>query len=275
MPSFVRVKRPYKVTRVARRQPRPLAVARTLTRSKLVPLCRTMPASLPAGGAWAGFQADPYVDYGRFLTPEGGVLLIYKDIDPRWRHWIWRVFAWSAATGAEAWLLLWHSPVQSLWINIALLILMASINGFIVWKPVELYRRIEIRPDCMIIEGEEVFWLRLMETGWPALSARRGRQSGSVRHLRHALRRISDRPPLRRSRPHARGIRRAPAGSHGAALGRSLTLGRSAAARRPGRPMRSGTAPSGCMMRAGSPRHRHAQAASPPPAARLPSSAAG
>jgi hypothetical protein len=127
-----------------------------------------MPAALPAAAAWAGFQPDPYVDYGRFLTPEGGILLVYKDLDPRWRHWIWRVFAWTAATGTEAWLLLWHSPVHSLWINIALLIVIGVVNGFIVWKPVEVYRRVEIRPDCMIVEGEAVFWLRLMETNWPA-----------------------------------------------------------------------------------------------------------
>jgi hypothetical protein len=29
-------------------------------------------------------------------------------------------------------------------------------------------RRVEIRPDCLIIEGAETFWLRYMESGWPA-----------------------------------------------------------------------------------------------------------
>ena len=38
-------------------------------------------------------------------------------------------------------------------------------------KPVEIYRRIEIRPDCMIIEGADIFWaLRKMEIGWSCLS---------------------------------------------------------------------------------------------------------
>lgn len=117
--------------------------------------------------AWTGFQPDPHVDYGRWLTPDGGILIAYKDLDRRLRHTLWRLLAWSAATGLEAWLLLTHSPIQNTWINIALLLLMALINGFIVWKDVEVYRTVEIRPDAMILEGHEVFWLRLMENGWP------------------------------------------------------------------------------------------------------------
>jgi hypothetical protein len=42
------------------------------------------------------------------------------------------------------------------------------INWLIVAKPVELYRRIEIRPDCMIIEEADLFWRRYMEGGWPS-----------------------------------------------------------------------------------------------------------
>ena len=37
----------------------------------------------------------------------------------------------------------------------------------IVRKPVELYRRIEIRLHCMILEGTDLFWRRHMESGWP------------------------------------------------------------------------------------------------------------
>jgi hypothetical protein len=116
----------------------------------------------------AGFQPDPYVDYGRCLTPEGGIPIAYKDLDTRLRHTLWRLFAWSAATGYEGWVLLYHSPVHSNWINLACLIVLAVINGLIVVKPVEVYRRIEIRPDCMIIEDADLFWRRYMEGGWPS-----------------------------------------------------------------------------------------------------------
>jgi hypothetical protein len=115
-----------------------------------------------------GFQKSSYVDYDRALTPQGGILITYKDLDLRFRHTVWRAFAWVAFTGFEAWLLLGHSPLQRGWINAVCLLLMAIINGFIVAKPVEVYRTVEIRPDCMIIADVEVFWLQMMECGLPA-----------------------------------------------------------------------------------------------------------
>lgn len=111
---------------------------------------------------------DPYIDYARFLTPEGGILFSYKDLDLRLRHTLWRLFAWTIATGLEAWFLRHHSPLHAVWINIGCLLIIAIFNWLIVAKPVETYRRIEIRPDCMIVEGAEVFWLRFMEGGLPA-----------------------------------------------------------------------------------------------------------
>jgi hypothetical protein len=136
-------------------RPEPALVPRRITRTSI-------PAFPPNG-----FQTDPHVDYGRFLTPEGGILIVYKDLDTRWRHTVWRVFAWSVATGFDTSVLLYHSPVQSVWINALCLLLAAAINLFIVWKAVEIYRRIEIRPDCLILEGQEVFWLEKMEE-WPS-----------------------------------------------------------------------------------------------------------
>ncbi len=61
-----------------------------------------------------------------------------------------------------------HSSVESVWLNLVCLLVIGVINWLIVRKPVELYRRVEIRPDCMIIEGADVFWMRYMENGWPA-----------------------------------------------------------------------------------------------------------
>ena len=69
------------------------------------------------------------------------------------------------------WLTLGHSPVQSEWINVIFLLGIAVLNWLIVAKPVEIYRRVEIRPDCLILEGAEVFWLALMENGLPSFQA--------------------------------------------------------------------------------------------------------
>ena len=112
------------------------------------------------------FAPDPYVDYARYLTAEGGLAITYKDIDERWRHHVRRFFLWAGATGAAAWLVLHHSPVHSLALNIVAIIIAGIINWLIVRKPVEVYRRVEIRPDCMVIDGNDVFWLAQMET-WP------------------------------------------------------------------------------------------------------------
>lgn len=114
------------------------------------------------------FAPGPYVDYSRVLTPEGGVLITYKTTDTRFRYTLRRLFLWSCATGGEAWYLYQHSPVASPWINIALLIAVAIINWKIVKRPVEIYSHVEIRPDGMILDGRDIFWLRNMENGWPS-----------------------------------------------------------------------------------------------------------
>ena len=113
------------------------------------------------------FSPDPYVDYGRYLTAAGGIGIVYKDIDERWRFLLRRLCLWAGATGVCAWLLLNHSPVHSLAVNLAAIVVAAIINWLIVRQPVEVYRTIEIRPDSMILEGRDVFWLRYMES-WPA-----------------------------------------------------------------------------------------------------------
>jgi hypothetical protein len=115
----------------------------------------------------SGFQPDPYVDYGRFLTPEGGILIVYKDLDLRLRHTLWRLFAWVSSTGIEAWYLFGHAPLQSAWIKGGCLLALAIVNWLIVRKPIEVYRRLEIRPDCTIIDGADIFWRRSMEVQWP------------------------------------------------------------------------------------------------------------
>src|ERR1700681_4169471 len=101
MRIHVRLSRPQRPARAARRLARPVAVNRKVVRSELsIPCVKISEPPLPSS-SWGGFQPDPYVDYGRCLTPEGGILIIYKDLDLRLRHTLWRLFVWTVSTGGE------------------------------------------------------------------------------------------------------------------------------------------------------------------------------
>jgi hypothetical protein len=168
MRAHVRVSRPHRTFRVARQVHRPIVRSRNIVYADPSARNRNISEASVPSSAWSGFQPDPYVDYARFLTPEGGILMIYKDLDLRLRQTLWRLFAWTVSTGGAGWYLYRYSPLQSVWLNLACLLAVGALNWFIVRKPVELYRRIEIRPDCLVLEGNEVFWLRFMENGYPS-----------------------------------------------------------------------------------------------------------
>ncbi len=171
MRAHIRVDRQHRHTRPEIRVTRPAAIVRPIAKVTPAHAYRgTVPALTPVSFP-AGIEPDPYVDYGRALTPEGGILIAYKTYDDDVRHILWRLFAWTIATGFEGWFLLCHSPVHAGGINLLCLLAMAVINWLIVSKPVEIYRKIEIRPDCMILDGTDIFWRRHMENDWPAFKA--------------------------------------------------------------------------------------------------------
>ena len=147
--------------------PRPIAVRRGAIPSRAPTVTRMPSPVIPAAPVPGHVEDSPYLDYGRFLTREGGVLIVFKNLDLRLRHGLWRACAWIVFTGGEGWFLLTRAPLESTWIEVALLVIMAGVNLLILWKMPEVHRSIEIRPDCMIIEGTDVFWLRFME-GFPA-----------------------------------------------------------------------------------------------------------
>lgn len=132
-------------------------------RPPLVPRDTGPPAAVPCV-----VGPNAYVDYERDLTAEGGIRIAFKTIDAHWRYTVWRVLAWTICTGCEGWFLLYHSPLLSPGLNILGLLVMAIVNWLIVRRPVEIYCAVEIRPDCMIIEGTGIFWLEGMEGEWPA-----------------------------------------------------------------------------------------------------------
>jgi hypothetical protein len=150
-------------------QPRPIIQKpRNLTRAPLPVLDRKIDPDIFTRIGPDPPASEAYADYRRVLTPEGGIRITYKDLELRLRQTIWCILAWSGFTGFEAWLLSEHTYyIGADRIKLAALLTLALINWLIVRKPVEVHRRLEIRPDCMIIDDADVFWLALME-GWPS-----------------------------------------------------------------------------------------------------------
>jgi hypothetical protein len=102
-------------------------------------------------------RRSPFKDYVRMLTPEGGILILYKDQDRGWFLMVLRVFAWIMATGVGGWLIFFVSAlsVQQSVFAVALLMLVAWL---IVRQTVEASHSLEIRPNAMIIDSADVFY---------------------------------------------------------------------------------------------------------------------
>jgi hypothetical protein len=165
MRTYAVLSRPQKLRPQGRALPRSLTVFERRA-ATLGELERAIQFDAAAASLEGYLDVNPYVDYGRYLTPAGGVLITYKDIDQRLRYILWRVFAWTAATGGGYCLFLQNSPVQASWINFLCLLGLGFVNWRVV-KPIEVYRSAEIRSDSLVLEGTHVFWLRLMENGLP------------------------------------------------------------------------------------------------------------
>jgi hypothetical protein len=167
-PTFRRptLKRVRTATRVAPTLSRtaPLAVRTTLP-ARIEPVRRA--AAAPLSAEWPNLLPDPYVDYMRILTHEGGIKFFYKGYDASLRHKLLALFLWSSTTSLEGWILLHHATWVGPPFNLFCLAVVALINLFIVTKPVEAFFSIEIRPDCMILDDRDIFWLQQMEVTWP------------------------------------------------------------------------------------------------------------
>jgi hypothetical protein len=113
-------------------------------------------------------RRSPFKDYVRVLTPEGGILILYKDQDRGWFLTVLRIFAWIMATGVGAWLIFFVSALSVLQGLSALALLMLT-AWLIVRQTVEASHSVEIRPDVMIIDGRDVFYAEDIGENWPEL----------------------------------------------------------------------------------------------------------
>jgi hypothetical protein len=126
---------------------------------------RLQPVDIKPSGKTAFYK------YRRSLSPEGGILINYRDADRRWRITFLRIVLWMAMTYAALWLIHNYSPLGWL-LNLGGLVLAGYVNFWIVRRPIGAARSIEIRSDCMIIDGTDVFWMSLIEDNWPEFHPR-------------------------------------------------------------------------------------------------------
>jgi hypothetical protein len=116
-------------------------------------------------------RRSPFKDYVRMLTPEGGILILYKDQDRGWFLMILRVFAWIMATSVGGWLIFFVSALSTLQGLFALALLML-VAWLIVRQTVEASHSLEIRPGAMIVDGTDVFYAEDIGENWPQLQVK-------------------------------------------------------------------------------------------------------
>ena len=127
--------------------------------------------TIPAVGGEAGPVAErrsPFRSYSRMLTPEGGILISYRDKDCGLFLTILRVFTWAVATGLGGKLVFSASSLNGIPALLAFAIV-SGVSFLIVRQTVEASHSIEIRPDAMIVDGRDVFYAEDIGDNWPEL----------------------------------------------------------------------------------------------------------
>jgi hypothetical protein len=110
----------------------------------------------------------PFAGYARMLAPEGGILILYKDQNRSLFLTCLRFFAWITATIIGGWLIFFQSSLSILECLAAFVLLML-VSGFIACRRFEVAHSVEIRPDAMVVDGEDVFYAEDIGDNWPEL----------------------------------------------------------------------------------------------------------
>jgi hypothetical protein len=113
-------------------------------------------------------RCSPFDGYLRALTPEGGILILYKDQKRNLFLTCLRVFAWVTATSIGGWSIFFDSSLSILECLVAFVLLML-VSGFVVCWRIEVSHSVEIRPDAMIVDDKEVFYAEDIGDNWPEL----------------------------------------------------------------------------------------------------------
>jgi hypothetical protein len=116
-------------------------------------------------------RRSPFRDYVRMLTPEGGILILYRDqkLGPFLK--MLRILGCTVTTASGAWLIIFTKSFSSMQ-SLFALVLLALINWLIVVWKVKASHAVEIRPDAMIIDGEDVFYAEDIGDSWPELQTK-------------------------------------------------------------------------------------------------------
>jgi hypothetical protein len=101
-------------------------------------------------------RRSPFADYARMLTPEGGILILYRDCASGWLYTLLRTAVWIVLTVIE----LWFLSKSSLSVGGATLgvLIAGSATLFLVTRKIKIRHSVEIRHDRMLLDGKHVFW---------------------------------------------------------------------------------------------------------------------
>ena len=112
-------------------------------------------------------RINPFLDYARILTPEGGILILYRDCARGGIYALSRIAVWIVLTVTELWVLA-DSALSfgnaTLWF-----LILAAGTLFFVTRKIKIRHSAEIRHDRMILDAKQVFWAEHIGRNWPQL----------------------------------------------------------------------------------------------------------
>ncbi|MGW1425726.1 hypothetical protein ACWAT4_36990 [Bradyrhizobium manausense] len=118
----------------------------------------------------AGHQdgGGPFNGYERSLTHSGGIQIVYRDLNRGLLCKCLRMLAFGTVSLFGLWMTF---PILNLSGKpmFAGLTALALVDLLIVRFKIKASHSVEIRPDCMIIDGEDIFWAEDIGDNWPEL----------------------------------------------------------------------------------------------------------
>ena len=164
----------YNPPSVRRSQGGALRRAHRITYTPPAVALRALPAIPPLASLTppAPRAPNPYGAYERHFTMDGGVRFIVPEGVLSWNAVFWDI------AGSLSGAVLGGSLFDALILTVVpeamppswTYFLFGMVTYFFICTAPETHW-IEIRPDCMILDGRDVFWLTNMELGWPMLRA--------------------------------------------------------------------------------------------------------